>query len=217
MRISSATARLVPMRTHRRLMKGLRPSLARIMAAILVCLLIVVAAALGPLLGVGQDSKKDTPSPTGSVLDASYAKRIGFPDIYQAAKKSTVTGQKGCPTSIESIYENLSNKTALISEVLNCTTSADATASLISGRKQVKVDTSFAVPKELGSSAFATAAEQPEYLVVWTIGVKVAVVGLDVDISGSSSSSSTATASPPITKGQQKMLIDAALEAGFPL
>ena len=182
------------------------------MAAIVVCILILVGAAVGPLLGAGQHSNKGNPSPTGSVLGASYAKSVGFPDPYQAAKKSTVTGQKGCPNSIESIYENLSNKTALISEVLNCNTSADATASLISGRKQVKVDSSLAVPKELGSSAFATAAEKSEYLVVWTIGTKVAIVGLDVDISGSSSSSSTTTASPPITKGQQKMLINAALK-----
>lgn len=192
-------------------MKRFRSSRAKIVAAILVGMLILVATVGGSLFGSGQGRKDSNPSVTASVLDASYARSVGFPETYQSAKKSTKTGQKGCPDSVESIYENLTNKTALISEVLNCNTSSDATASLVSGRKQVKVDLSLTVPNELGSSAFATAAEKPEYLLVWTIGSKVAIVGLDVNIA-SSSSTSTTTLSQPITNAQRETLIKAALK-----
>ena len=112
---------------------------------------------------------------------------------------------------LQSVYEDLSNQTALISEVLNCKTSADATASLVSGRKEVQIDTSFRIPKELGTSAFATATEKPEYLLVWTVGTKLAIVGLDVSVTASSSTSSTVP-SKPITKTQQETLIEAALK-----
>jgi hypothetical protein len=113
--------------------------------------------------------------------------------------------------SVESVYENLSDQTALISEALNCKTSADAFASLVSGRKEVQIDSSLKVPKELGTSAFATATEKPEYLIIWTAGTKVAVVGLDVNIAASSSTSSTVP-SKAITKVQEETLINAALK-----
>ncbi len=99
----------------------------------------------------------------------------------------------------------------MISEVVNCKTPAYAAESLTSGRNEVKVDSSIEIPKELGASAFATASEKPEYLLVWTVGSKVSIVGIDVDIAGSSSTSATAT-SKPITDAQRKTLVNAALK-----
>ncbi len=181
------------------------------MAAIVIGALILAAVVAGPLLGSGQKSASTNSSPTTAVLDASYAKSVGFSNTNESVKQSTATGQKGCSDSVESVYENLSNQTALISEVVNCKTSADASASLVSGRKEVQIDSSLKVPNQLGTSAFATATEKPEYLVVWTAGTKVAIVGLDVDVAASSSTSSTAP-SKSITKAQEETLLNAALK-----
>ena len=192
-------------------MKRFFSSRARTVAAVIIGAVILIAVVVGPLLGNGQKFSSGDPSPAASVLDASYAHSVGFSKTYESAKKSITTGQKGCSDSVESVYENLSNQTALISEVLNCKTSGDASASLVSGRKEVQIDSSLRVPKELGTSAFATATEKPEYLVVWTVGRKVAIVGLDVDVAASSSTSSTVP-SKPITKAQEETLLNAALK-----
>jgi hypothetical protein len=186
-------------------------SRARTGAAIVIGVLILMAVVAGPLFGSDQNRANTDPSPAASVLDASYAKSVGFSKTYESAKRSAATGQKGCSDSIESVYENLSNKTALISEVLNCKSSGDASASLASGRKEVQIDSSFKVPKELGTSAFASATERPGYLIVWTVGTKVAIAGLDVNIAASSSTSSTVP-SKAITQAQKKTLVDAALK-----
>ena len=42
-------------------------------------------------------------------------------------------------------------------------------------RKEVTVDPTVAPPKALGSSAFATATNAPEYLMVWQSGTRVAI------------------------------------------
>lgn len=183
----------------------------RTVAVIVIGGLILMAVVVGPLLGSNKKPAATDPSPSASVLNASYAKSVGFSKTYESAKKSTATGQKGCSDSIESVYENLNKETALISEVLNCKTSGDASASLASGRKEVQVDSSFKIPKQLGASAFASATERPEYLIVWTVGTKVAIVGLDVDIAASSSKSSSVP-SKVITKAQKESLVHAALE-----
>jgi hypothetical protein len=186
-------------------------SRARTVVAIVIGALILVGAVVGSLSGGGQKSDSTDPSATASVLDASYAKSIGFSKIYESAKRSTATGQTGCSDSVESVYENLGNQTALISEVLSCKTSAYASRSLASGRKEVQVDSSIKLPSELGRSAFASATEKPEYLVAWAVGTKVAIVGLDVNIAESSTTSSTVL-SKPITKAQVETLVNAAVK-----
>jgi hypothetical protein len=188
-------------------MRGLRSKRAKTVVAIFVC----TFALLGPILIHGQSSKTTTPSPSATVLDASYANSLGFSKTYESAKRSTATGQEGCSGSVESIYENLGNQTALISESVSCKTSADATASLTSGRKEVHVDPGLKIPTQLGTSAFATASEKPDYLIVWTAGDRVAIVGLDVNIAATSSTAST-KASKSITKAQEEVLVNAALK-----
>ncbi len=183
----------------------LRSSKAKVVAALLVGMLVLIAVVEAPFSGRRQNSAANKPSPASSVLDAAFAKSVGFPKTYEAAKKSTITGQKGCSGSVESIYENPSVQTALISEVVNCKSPAYAAESLTSGRDAVKVDSSIKIPKKLGASAFATASEKPEYLVVWTVGSNVSIVGIDVDTAGSSSSKA-------ITEAQRKTLVNAAVK-----
>ncbi len=66
-------------------------------------------------------------SPAASVLDAGYAKTIGFSKTIQAAKSTAETSQKGCSKTIESVFENAAAKTGLVSDVLVCGTAGSAT------------------------------------------------------------------------------------------
>jgi hypothetical protein len=186
-------------------------SKTRVVAILLTGMLVLVVLTVGLSSRGGRNSAGSKPSTTTLVLDPAFAKSVGFPKTYVSARKSTITGQKGCPGSVESVYENLMSKTALISEVVKCKSPTYAAESLTSGRNEVKVDSSIPIPKELGPSAFATDSEKSEYLVVWTVGSNVSIVGIDINIAGSSGTSPAAS-STSITEAQQKTLVNAALK-----
>ena len=144
-----------------------------------------------------------------TVLSPSYAKSAGFPNTLDAAKKSTVTSQKGCTSSVGAVYEDSVKQTALIASILNCDSAASASTALSAVKKQYATDTAIAVPKALGASAFATASIAPQYLMVWQTGSKVAITAVDVNLAASGTTSST-VASPPLTKAQETTLSRAA-------
>lgn len=170
---------------------------------------VIVIAAVGLSACGSTGSPPVTPlSPAASVIGAEYAKSIGFPKTVQAAKKSTTTQEKGCSNTVESVFEDAADKTGLVSDVLECTTSASARTALAAVRRQVTVDKSLTPPKALGSSAFATATNAPEYLMVWQSGTRVAITAIDVDVTATSSTPSTAT---PLTAAQTRTLGQAAL------
>jgi hypothetical protein len=146
---------------------------------------------------------------TSSVLTPSYAKSAGFPKTLDAAKKSAVTSQKGCLSTTGAVYEDAAGKTALISSILNCDSTASASTAFSAIQKHYAADTAIAVPKGLGTSAFATASIAPQYLMVWKTGSKVAITAVDVNLAASSTTSST-VASPPITAAQAATLARAA-------
>lgn len=170
---------------------------------------VVVAGVVVGLLVAGGGS---TPSPSlttkTSVLSASYAKSVGFPKTFRPATKSKVSGTKGCSDSDEVVYEDATGDTAMISDTLNCSSAASAASALASARKQVKTDPHFTLPTELGSSAFATSSNDPEYLVAWQAGSRVAIVAMDVNVKAKSA----ATASKPLTTSQQHALVKAAVQ-----
>ena len=58
------------------------------------------------------------------------------------------------------------------------------TAALAVARKHVTLDSSVAIPKQLGTGAFATDSNAPEYLLVWQAGSRVAITAIDVDVRG---------------------------------
>lgn len=151
-----------------------------------------------------------TPSVGSTVLSPSFAKSIGFSKTVQPAKQTKVTTQKGCTASVEAVYEDAGGKTGLVSETLQCNSVSAATKALTSARKQVKVDTSFKAPKKLGSTAFVTATDAPEYLIAWVNGARVAITAVDVNIA--STATSTTVASSPLTAAQMKTLSTAALK-----
>jgi len=145
---------------------------------------------------------------TAVVLDAAYARSVGFPNTVKAAKESSVTGQNGCTSSVVAVYENTGTKTGLISDVLICGSTGSATAALAVARRAVKVDPSLPVPKGLGATAFGTSSHAPEYLLVWQAANRVAITAIDVD----TTASSTSTSRPPaLTPSQSTTLGNAAI------
>ena len=178
---------------------------------------VVIASVIGGLLIFG--GEKSAPSlgkaPSALVLNPAYAKSVGYPKTVQAATRRAVTNEKGCSTSIEAVYEDAAGKTGLISDLLKCNSPASAAKVLATFRKSTRVATSIGVPVQLGTTAFATASSAPEYLVAWQVGSGVALSAVDVDIaasSNSSESSSGSATSKSITRGQVKVLTDAAVQ-----
>jgi hypothetical protein len=178
---------------------------------------LVIVMVVGSVLVSSRGSTSTTLSPAEQVLSPSYAKSLGYPKVLQKAKKSSVSGEKGCTSSVEAVYEDPAGKSALISDVLNCKSAATASSALAAARKEVTLDSSVAVPSELGHTAFATASRAPQYLLVWQSGTRVAITSIDVDVSPSSSSSTTSTASTaaaptPMTAAQKQELVNASIE-----
>ncbi len=146
-----------------------------------------------------------TTTPAASVLSAKAGKAFGFPRTLRPAAKIKVTGVKGCTGSDEAVYESSNKATALISDVLNCTSSGAASAAFATAHSQFKADSGLAVPKGLGKSAFSSATDAPQYLLIWKTGDKVAFTAFDVSVADSTSTSTTVVA-PPLTKAQAKTL-----------
>jgi hypothetical protein len=156
-------------------------------------------------------SSTQAPSMTAAVLDAKYAKTVGFPKTVQAAKRTKVTTQEGCTDSVESVYEDARSNRGLLAEVLECKSEGSAAAALGAARKETTLDKSVRVPRQLGTSAFFTDTEPHEYIIVWQAGSRLVLTAIDVDIKASSSTT-TEGRSKPLTASQQKTLTDAAMQ-----
>jgi hypothetical protein len=143
---------------------------------------------------------------TNNVVKAAYAKKLGFAKVVVAPKSSTKTEEKNCGNSAEAIYESTNGQVGMISEALICSTPAAAATALKQARSEATPDTTIAVPKALGSTAFGTSTEAPQYTVVWQHGSKVGVAAIDTDIPASASETPEAGSYPPITAAQTKML-----------
>ena len=169
---------------------------------------LVGAIAVGLIWNSVGTSPHTALTPAASVLSPAYARSVGFTKTYRASKNQAITNEKGCTTSVEAVYEDTAAKTALISDLLHCKSEASASAVLAAFRKQVHIDRAIKVPGQLGSSAFATASNAPEYLVAWQVGSGVALLALDTDTAATSSSAK----SPKITKAQTKVLVDSAVQ-----
>ncbi len=149
------------------------------------------------------------PSTASGVLTATYAKDAGFPKTLTAAKRSAVTSQKGCSSSVGAVYEDAAKQTALITSVLSCDSAAAASTAFTTIKTHYGADATLAVPPSLGTNAFATARIAPQYLLVWQNGSKVAITAVDVNLAASKTTTST-VASPPLTKAQESTLDQAA-------
>jgi hypothetical protein len=189
----------------------------RVLAISGVVLVVVVAVVVIVLVSGGSSktttagsSAGTTADPGSLVLAPGDAKSLGFATTVQKAKKTSVKDQKGCTDSVEAVYEDSAKQTGLVSDVLICKSTAAASTALATARKEVTVDSSLQAPQGLGSEAFATASNAPEYLMVWRAGTKVAITAIDLDVTASSTST-TAGSPPPLTAAQEATLKQAAL------
>ena len=177
------------------------------------CAVVVVAgiSLLAAACSSSTTTSTSTTAPTtaSGVLTPTYAKDAGYPKTLTAAKRSAVTSQKGCSSSVGAVYEDSAKQTALITSVLNCDSAAAASTAYTTIKKHYGADTTLAVPTSLGANAFATARIAPQYLLVWQNGSKVAITAVDVNLAASKTTTST-VASPPLTKAQESTLDQAA-------
>jgi hypothetical protein len=182
--------------------------------------LVIAASALGVLSIAGASvgalpagaASSSIPSPVNKLLSASAAKALGYPKVAAKPQGSSKTGQAGCPKEAQVAYEDTAGMTAVIPEVLACTSTKNAATALATARKSVTPSTTQKPPKSLGSSAFEVATGSSIYAIAWQNGKYVAIVQFDLNVPATSSSSTTTTPAPtPITAAQQTTLSNAAL------
>jgi hypothetical protein len=180
----------------------------RAWSAVAVALVVVLAGLGATTAGAATPSAK---SLAKDLMTTSYAKTAGFTEVAEKVSTSAKTGVKSCPDGAQEAFEDGSNQTGVIAEILLCHTKKAATA-LLTGVK-AEGATSSAPPKQLGSSAVELSTSGPVYTIYWQQGDVFAFVGLETQIPASSSSSTTTTTAPapPITAAEQKILSGAAV------
>ena len=182
----------------------------RIFAALAVVVVLPLTAAAQ--MPAGASTPTSPKSLVKDLLPSSYAKKAGFTKVAAKATTTSKTGRKSCPNAAKEVFESASGQTALLSEVVACTTSKAAGA-LLSGARSGTSATSATPPKQLGSSAIERSGGSNNYLIYWQRGNIAEVVGLNTNVPASSSSSTTTTvAATPITSAQQRVLSSAAVE-----
>jgi hypothetical protein len=132
--------------------------------------------------------------------------------VAEKVSTSAKTGVKSCPDGAQEAFEDASNQSGVIAEVLVCQTKKAATA-LLTGVKAQGAKSS-TPPKQLGSSAVERSTSGPVYTIYWRQGDVFEFVGLETNIPASSSASTTTTTTapaPPITAAEQKVLSGAAV------
>ncbi len=150
------------------------------------------------------------PPASAYVIGPKAAHALGFPTTLRAAKESKATGVKGCSSAVDAVYLDATRQTGLVSEVVNCSTSTAATGAMATVRKRLTSDRAITVPRSLGTGAFATSVEAPQYLLVWRTGSHLGFTAFDTDVPATTSTSSTAVL-PPITATQKALLDRAAV------
>jgi cyclophilin family peptidyl-prolyl cis-trans isomerase len=150
---------------------------------------------------------------TSVLIPASAAKKAGFTKVVNAPSKSTDTSVTGCPDGAQEEFANVSGNLGLVSEVLYCSSAADATTLLKSVISTGTAQAGLTPPKSLGSTAVERASSGSTYLIVWTRGVALELTGLSTDLSASSTTSTTTTApTVPLTAHDQQLLTNAATQ-----
>jgi hypothetical protein len=176
----------------------------------------VATAAVLALTGLGAvtagASTASAKSLAKDLMTSAYAKKAGFTEVAEKVSTSAKTGVTSCPDGAQEAFEDTSNQSGVIAEVLDCKTQKAAKALLTSVKAQgTKSSTP---PKQLGSSAVERSSSGPVYTIYWRQGDVFEFVGLETKIAASSSGSTTTTTTapaPPITAAEQKVLVGAAV------
>jgi hypothetical protein len=171
----------------------------------------ILVACTAALLAVTPQAGASPPA-SAYVIGPKAARALGFPITLRAAKQSKATGVKGCTTAVDAVYLDATKQTGLVSEVVNCTSSTAASGAMATVHKRLTSNRSIPVPRALGTGAFATSVEAPQYLLVWRTGSHLGFTAFDTDVPATTSTSTSSTAVlPPITTTQEALLGRAAL------
>jgi hypothetical protein len=170
----------------------------------------ILVAVTASLLAVTPPAGASPPA-SAYVIGPKAAHALGFPTTLRAAKQSKATGVKGCTTAVDAVYLDTTKQTGLVSEVVNCSSSTAASGAMATVHKRLTSDRSIPVPRALGSGAFGTSVEAPQYLLVWRTGSHLGFTAFDTDVPATTSSTSTTAVLPAITATQKALLGRAAL------
>lgn len=174
----------------------------------------IAALAIPIVVPSGVASAASASKPSTSVLvPESTAKGEGFTTVVSNPSTSTGTGISGCPYGSHEEFANESTHLGLVSEVLYCQSTADATKLLAGFKSNGEAVAGLTPPKGLGSTAVAREGSDSTYLFAWRRGSNgVEVVGLSTDEPTSSSSTTTSTTAPsvPLTAQDKQLLTNAA-------
>lgn len=185
------------------------PILRRTLPAVAVALVMVLTG----VGAIGAGASTSAKSLAKDLLTTSYAKNAGFTEVAEKPSTSSKTGVKSCPDGAQEAFEDGSNKTGVVAEVLVCATKK-AAAALLTG-VAAEGSKSASPPKQLGSAAIERSSNGPVYTTYWQHGDIFEFVGLETQIPASSTSSTTTTTAPvpapPITAAEQKILSNAAV------
>jgi hypothetical protein len=176
----------------------------------------VAVAVVMALTGLGAVSAGASTTSAKSLakdlMTTAYAKKAGFTEVAEKVSTSAKTGVKSCPDGAQEAFEDATNQSGVIAEVLSCSTKKAATA-LLAGVKAQGAKSS-TPPKQLGSSAIERSSSGPVYTIYWRQGDVFEFVGLETQIPASTSASTTTTTTapaPPITAAEQRILAGAAV------
>jgi cyclophilin family peptidyl-prolyl cis-trans isomerase len=172
-----------------------------------------IAALVVPVVvpsGAAGASSASKPS-TSVLMPESAAKGEGFTTVVSNPSASTGTGINGCPYGSHEEFANQSQHLGLVSEVLYCQSTADATKLLAGFKSNGKAVAGLTPPKALGSTAVAREGSDSTYLFAWRRGNNgVEVIGLSTDEPTSSTTSTTTATSVPLTAHDKQLLNNAA-------
>jgi hypothetical protein len=180
----------------------------RALPTMAAAVVIVLTGLGGTTAGASTTSAK---SLAKDLMTSAYAKKAGFTQVAEKVSTSAKTGVTSCPDGAQEAFEDTSNQSGIIAEILACKTEKAATA-LLTGVKAEGVKSS-TPPKQLGPSAIERSSSGPVYTIYWRHGDIFEFVGLETQIPASSSASTTTTTAPapPIAAAEQSVLAGAAL------
>jgi cyclophilin family peptidyl-prolyl cis-trans isomerase len=146
------------------------------------------------------------------LIAASAAKQAGFTKVLNAPSASTATSVTGCPDGAQEEFANTAGNLGLLSEVLYCSSAADATKLLKGIATESKGKSGLTPPKGLGSTAVERVGSDSTYLIAWQRGSAFELTGLSTDLSSASTTSTTTGTTVPLTAHDQSVLANAATE-----
>ncbi len=190
-------------------MRKLTPKFAITGIGVATAVGLLAATALSPPAADATSTSKPS---TSVLVPASAAKGAGFTKVVNAPFVSTDTSVTGCPDGAQEDFASTSGTLSLVSEVLYCESTADATAVLQGLGSTDQVEPGFSPPKSLGSTAIARLATGSTYLVAWRRGSAVEVTGLSTGKASSSTTSTTTSTPVPLTALNKKVLAAAAAQ-----